>query len=94
MLEINSKDIIRNCKINVMEHYAESLIFHTINSTALRLESEHGLNLLLGQNPDYAMTPDNEFSYSPELHMTRLLSERLSGLPKPARDRFGKRPGA
>ena len=24
--------------------------------------------------------------------MTRLLSERLSGLPKPARDRFGKRP--
>ena len=74
------------------DDYAESLIFHTINSTALPLESEHGLSLLLGQDPAHAMTADNEFAYSPELHLTRLLAERLHGLPAPARERFGERP--
>jgi hypothetical protein len=77
---------------NDADDYAESLIFHTINSTALPLESEHGLRLLLGQDPAHAMTPDNEFAYSPELHLTRLLCERLNNLPDPARQRFGKRP--
>ena len=38
------------------DDYAESLIFHTINSKALPLESEHGLSLLLGQDPAHAMT--------------------------------------
>jgi len=74
------------------DDYAESLIFHTINSTAIRLESEHGLRLILGQDPEYAMTPDSEFASSPELHLTRLLFERLRGLPEPLRDRFGDRP--
>ena len=74
------------------DNYSESLIFHTINSKALPLESEHGLSLLLGQNPAHAMAPDNEFAYSPELHLTRLLAERLRGLPAPARERFGDRP--
>ncbi len=77
---------------NDADDYAESLIFHTINNTALPLESEHGLRLLLGQNSDYDMTPDNEFRYSPELYLTRLLSEKLKGLPQPARERFGIRP--
>ncbi|MBC8433780.1 MAG: hypothetical protein H8D96_17865 [Desulfobacterales bacterium] len=77
---------------NDADDYAESLIFHTINSTALTLESEHGLRLLLGQDPAHAMTPDNEFAYSPELHLTRLLCERLDNLPEPARQRFGERP--
>lgn len=74
------------------DDFAESLIFHTINSTALPLESEHGLRLLLGQDPAHAMTADNEFAYSPELHLTRLLNDRLRGLPAPARERFGERP--
>ena len=74
------------------DDYAESLIFHTINSKALPLESEHGLSLLLGQDPAHAMTAGNEFAYSPELHLTRLLAERLRGLPAPARERFGERP--
>ena len=74
------------------DDYAESLIFHTINSTALPLESEHGLRLLLGQDPDHAMTADNEFAHSPELHLTRLLAEHLHGLPAPIRRRFGERP--
>ena len=77
---------------NDVNDYSESLIFHTINSTALPLDSEHGMRLLLGQNPAHAMTPDNEFSYSPELHLTRLLADRLKGLPEPARRRFGERP--
>jgi hypothetical protein len=77
---------------NDADDYFESLIFHTINSTALPLESEHGLRLLLGQDPAYAMTPDNEFAYSPELHLTRLLCARLNDLPEPARQRFGVRP--
>jgi len=42
---------------NDADDFAESLIFHTINSTALPLESEHSLRLLLGQNPAHAMTP-------------------------------------
>jgi len=77
---------------NDADDFAESLIFHTINSTALRLESEHGLRLLLGQNPAHAMTPDSEFAYNPALHLTRLLAERLRGLPQPAQARFGDRP--
>lgn len=77
---------------NDADDFAESLIFHTINSTALPLESEHGLQLLLGQNPAHAMLPDNEFSYSPELHLTRLLANHLDGLPAPTRAKFGERP--
>jgi hypothetical protein len=77
---------------NDADDYAESLIFHTINSTALTLESEHGLRLLLGQDPAHAMIPDDEFAYSPELHLTRLLCERLNNFPEPARQRFGVRP--
>jgi hypothetical protein len=74
------------------DDYAESLIFHTINSTALPLESEHGLQLLLGQNPAFAMLPENEFAYSPELHLTRLLSDRLRGMAAPTREKFGEQP--
>jgi len=74
------------------DDYAESLIFHTINNTALPLESEHGLRLLLGQDSAYDMTPENEFNYNPEVYLTRLLSIKLQGLPQPARERFGDRP--
>lgn len=77
---------------NDADDYAESLIFHTVNSTALPLESEHGLQLLLGQDPAHAMTPDNEFAYSPELHLTRLLCERLNGMHVSAQQRFGVHP--
>jgi hypothetical protein len=74
------------------DDFAESLIFHTINSTALPLESEHGLQLLLGQNPTHAMLPDQEFAYNPELHLTRLLSDRLEGMAAPTREKFGDQP--
>lgn len=74
------------------DDYSESLIFHTINSTALPLESEHALRLILGQNPDYDMMPEKEFAYSPSLHFTRLLRDGLLKLPKPVRTRLGNRP--
>lgn len=77
---------------NEADDYSESLIFHTINSKAMPLETEHGLRLLLGQDSSHAMTPANEFAYSPELHLTRLLSDHLQGLPQPAMQRFGERP--
>ncbi len=74
------------------DDYSESLIFHTINSTALPLESEHALKLILGQHADYDMTPEKEFAYSPDLHFTRLLRDGLLKLPVPAQKRLGNRP--
>jgi hypothetical protein len=74
------------------DDYSESLIFHTINSTALPLESEHALKLILGQNADYDMPPDKEFAYSPDLHFTRLLRDGLINLSKPVRARLGNHP--
>ncbi len=74
------------------DDYSESLIFHTINSTALPLESEHALKLILGQNADYDMPPEKEFAYSPDLHFTRLLRDGLLKLPQPVRARLGNRP--
>jgi hypothetical protein len=74
------------------DNYAESLIFHTINSTALPLESEHALRLILGQGRDYDMPPDQEFAYSPELHLTRLLRDGLLALSEPAQGRIGEKP--
>src|SRR5581483_592255 len=74
------------------DDYSESLIFHTINSTALPLESEHALKLILGQHRDYDMQPSQEFAYSPDLHFTRLLRDGFLKLPEPAQSRLGGRP--
>jgi len=74
------------------DDYSESLIFHTINSTALPLEFEHALKLILGQHSDYDMAPDKEFAFSPDLHFTRLLRDGLLKLPEPAQTRLGPRP--
>ena len=74
------------------DDYSESLIFHTINSTALPLESEHALKLILGQGAEYDMVPEKEFAYSPDLHFTRLLRDSLIKLPQPAQARLGNRP--
>jgi hypothetical protein len=74
------------------DDYSESLIFHTINSTSLPLESEHALKLILGQHADYDMVPEKEFAFSPNLHFTRLLRDGLLKLPEPAQTRLGNRP--
>lgn len=74
------------------DDYSESLIFHTINSTALPLESEHALRLILGQNSDFDMSPEQEFAFSPELHFTRLLRDGLLKLPEPVQKRLGNHP--
>ncbi len=74
------------------DDYSESLIFHTINSTALPLESEHALKLILGQDAGYSMAPDMEFASSPDLHFTRLLRDGLLQLPAPVQSRIGNQP--
>lgn len=73
------------------DDYAESLVFHTINSTALSLESEHALALILGQHDEYRMAAEDEFSYDPVLHLTRLLRDWAQNLPRPARIRLADR---
>lgn len=77
---------------NKADNYSESLIFHTINSTALPLESEHALRLILGQNAEYDMPAEKEFAFSPDLHLTRLLRDGISTLPQPVKNRLGSRP--
>lgn len=73
------------------DDYLESLIFHTINTTPLLLDSEHALLLILGQQREMRQLKD-EFSANPKLHLTRLLRERFDALPRPARERLGERP--
>jgi hypothetical protein len=84
--------VLLNASGGAADDYSESLIFHTINSTALPLESEHALKLILGQHADYDMTPENEFAFSPDLHFTRLLRDGLLKLPEPVQTRLGNRP--
>lgn len=76
---------------NPANDYTEALIFHTINSTAKPLDGEQALQLILGQDPAYTMPSHQEFNYDPALHFTRLLDEKLRGLPEPARTRLGGR---
>lgn len=71
----------------------ESLVFHTLNSTALPLPSEHALTLILGQPYEYSGTGGNEeFEASPDLHLTRLLREKIELLEQPHRERLGGTP--
>lgn len=77
---------------NTADDYTESLVFHSINSTAKPLESEHALRLILGQPAGETMLAAQEFAFNPNLHFTRLLHEKFAGLPEPARSRLGTRP--
>ena len=60
------------------DDYEESVIFHTINSTALPLESERALQLILGQSSDFAPPAEEEWQSNRALHLTRLLYAELS----------------
>ena len=74
------------------DDYAESKIFHTINSKALILESEHALSLLLGQNPEYSMSKEQEFSFDPVLYLTRIMRDKINGLSDEHKRRLGNQP--
>jgi len=74
------------------DDYAESVIFHTVNSTAMPLDSEHALSLILGQNSRFSGSAQQEFEQSPELYMTRRLRDKLNGLPTRLRNRLGDKP--
>lgn len=73
------------------DDFTEAMLFHVINSTAKRLDSEHALQLVLGQDPRFFPAED-EFRTSPALHLTRLLKQGLEGLPAPLRNRLGLTP--
>ena len=75
-----------------VQDYTEALVFHTINSTAKKLDGELALQLILGQPPGLTQQPHIEFAFSPALHFTRLLDEKIRALPEPARSRLGGRP--
>lgn len=77
---------------NEIDDYTESLIFHTLNSTAMPLASEHGLALMLGQDAALAPTSEQELASSPQIHLTRLLRNHLQGLTEPAKARMGQQP--
>ncbi len=72
--------------------YTESVLFHTINSTPLLLESEHALRLILGQAPELRSADDEEFAELPALHLTRLLRDRIGNMPPDQRERLGQTP--
>jgi hypothetical protein len=74
------------------DDYVESMLFHTINSTALPLDSEHALTLVLGQPTGSGQTSDEEFAGSPALHLTRLLKGKVDALPAPQLQRLGATP--
>lgn len=84
--------IIQKTPDNTADDYAESMIFHIINSKALPLESEHALSLLLGQRVEHSMTEQQEFEYDPALYLTRLLRDRIDNLANEHRQRLGDCP--
>lgn len=73
------------------DDYTESLIFHDINSTALTLESEHALRLILGQSDQYRMANEDEFNYDPVRHLTRRLRDWAQTSTESIRERFADR---
>ncbi len=74
------------------DDYVESMLFHTINSTALPLDSEHALQLVLGQQQQYRPSADDEFATSPSLYLTRILKNKIDALPTQLCQRLGDTP--
>jgi hypothetical protein len=74
------------------DDFVESMLFHTINSTAIPLGSEHALQLVLGQAAQYRATAEEEFQTNAPLHLTRLLKEKMDVMPAAQRARLGATP--
>ncbi len=74
------------------DDFVEAMLFQTINSTALPLDSEHALSLVLGQAAEYRSSDAEEFSTNAALHLTRLLKGKLDVMPAPQRKRLGITP--
>jgi len=77
---------------DVADDYAEALIFHSINSNALPIESQHGLQLLLGQSAAVTMPPEAEYAYNRVLYGARVVWNSLCSLLTEAQlaERFGE----
>jgi hypothetical protein len=74
------------------DDYVESMLFHTINSTSLPLDSEHALQLALRQRQDLRPAAAVEFAASPPLFLTRLINQQMDQMPRPQRERLGPTP--
>jgi hypothetical protein len=77
---------------NPNDNYVESMLFHTINSTGLLLDSEHALRLVLGQPANFGPASDEEFNTSPQLYLTRQIKEKMDRMPAIKRERLGATP--
>ena len=74
------------------DDFHEAQIFHTINSTALPLESEHALKLILAQD-EYLFNAENEWETDPVLHLTRHLHKQLDAQSRRKPVAIGKQLG-
>jgi len=74
------------------DDFVESMLFHTINSTALPLDSEHALQLVLGQAEGLRPSSDEEIATNAPLHLTRLLKQKMDAMPETQRERLGSTP--
>jgi hypothetical protein len=71
------------------DDFVEAMLFETINSTALPLDSEHALTLVLGQDAAFRGTDAEEFATNAPLHLTRLLKNHLDVMPQVQKERLG-----
>jgi hypothetical protein len=68
---------------------AEARVFHAVNSTAMPLDTEHALQLLLDQPKNQQLSPDVEFAYDPILYLCRKWRDRLKDLGPDQAKYFG-----
>lgn len=74
------------------DDFDEAMFFHTINSTALPLDSEHALQLVLGQPAEYRSSADEEFATNAALYLTRLMKVQIDAMPQLQRGKLGTTP--
>lgn len=69
---------------------AEARVFHAVNSTAMPLDTEHALQLLLDQPASQQQQADVEFAYDPILYLCRQWRKRIQDLGEEQAKFFGK----
>lgn len=68
---------------------AEARVFHAVNSTAMPLDTEHALQLLLDQPASQQQQADVEFAYDPILYLCRQWRKRVQDLGEEQAKYFG-----
>ncbi|MCE7974454.1 MAG: hypothetical protein DYG92_09080 [Leptolyngbya sp. PLA1] len=68
---------------------AEARVFHAVNSTAMPLDTEHALQLLLDQPKSQLLQADVEYAYDPILYLCRKWRDKLRELGPDQAKYFG-----